>query len=208
MRRSLFEGRLLARNLATSAGLMLLLAACSGPSPQPAGSADAGLPPVRLNLPTPPRIVKPAIPLIHPDGAISVYGLRQDSRAYFGKEIRVRATVVDVYVCPWAEEEAKEQEAAEKARRAARPVPPPKTTHPPCKEPYFFVADVVSARQKLLVVGYDPAELQPPEKGQAVLLTGRFANESAEGFMSPEGLLILTAWEPQVAADGAAPAVP
>lgn len=179
---------------------LLALGACQGQmvEPPPAPPEDPSLPPPKLDLPPPQHIVRPAIPQAYPDGTLSVYGLQLDVESFVKKEVRVRAHVTEVYSCPWAEEEEKERKAAERAKALNQPRPRTKPTHPPCKEPYFFVADSATARHKLLVVGFDPEKTKPPQKDQQVVLTGTFAKESDEGFMSPDGLLVLTTWEPVV----------
>jgi len=164
--------------------------------PPKAPPEDPSLPPPRLDLPAPPHITRPSTPQAYPDGTVSVHGLRLNPQTYLDREVRVRGIVTEVYSCPWADEEEKWHKAEERARRANLPIPP--RTHPPCKEPYFFLADTPSSRHKLLVVGFDPEDekQKPPAKGEQVVLSGSFVKESAIGFMSPEGLLLLRSWEP------------
>ena len=188
-------------SLSSMAVALLLLALMVGgcepkrfepPKPPP---EDPKLPPVRLNLPAPPRILKPSTPEAYPDGVLSIYGLRRFPERYLKKEVRVRGFVQGVYECPWAEFHEKARKASERARRLGRPAPKPEQSYPPCKQPHLFMTDTPRSRRKLLVVGYDPEETKEPEVGQRILLTGTFANDSLEGFISPEGLLRLTAWE-------------
>jgi len=162
------------------------------PKPPP---DDPNLPPVRLELPRPPKLERPSTPEEYGDGAVSVYGLRRQREKRLRSEVRVRAVVEQVYVCPWAEEDAKYDAAREKARRQGRPTPKREVEHPPCKRPHFIVADAPGARRKLLAVDYDPVALPEPAVGTEVILTGTFATDSAEGFMVTEGLLRLTAWQ-------------
>jgi hypothetical protein len=163
------------------------------PPPPP---EDPTLPPPRLDLPPPPHIVKPSTPTAYPDGTLSVYGLRLSPDTYFKKEVRVQGLVDDVYECPWAELQEKEFDARERARKFKQPIPP--FSNPMCKEPYFFMTDEAGARQKLLVVGYDPTDKKTkvPKKGDKIIVAGVVDKDSADGFISPQGLLIIKSWEP------------
>jgi len=179
--------------------LLVLALAAAGGCQDPrfvAPPEAASLPPARVNLPRPPRILKPKVPPRYPDGALSIDGLRRNSAEHARQEVQVRGFVQDIYVCPWAEQEAALAKARERARRRGRPDPEPETKHPPCKEPHFFVTDEPKSRRKLLVVGYDPEELKEPDKGAQLVASGTFAHTSVEGFISSEGLLRLTGWTP------------
>jgi hypothetical protein len=191
--------------LATWGSAWLILAAlfvgagCQGNvQPPPAAPEDPSLPPVKLDLPAPPRIVKIALPTAYPDGTMSVYGLRHDLDSLLNKEVLVRGVVEELYVCPWAEQDKKEHAAAEAARKAGRPVPKSDDSRPACKVPHFFLSDPQGGKQRLLVVGYDTEDektgIKEPIKGQAVVLTGTLAKDSPEGFIAVEGLLLLKSW--------------
>ena len=187
--------------VALALGALLLVAlapGCEEPKFQapPEAPEDPSLPPTRLNLPRPPRILKPRVPERYPDGSLSIDGLRRKAAQLARQDVQVRGFVEEIYVCPWAEEEAALAKAREVARRRRKPAPKPETEHPPCKEPHFFLTDEPGARRKLLVVGYNPEELKEPEKGQQLVAGGKFAHTSVEGFIASEGLLRLTTWGP------------
>ncbi len=175
---------------------LALALGCERPNLVEVQKADPNLPPVRLDLPDPPKVLAPPVPEAHPDGSFSVYGLRHGQEKFLGKDVTVRAEVQEVYRCPWAEEEAALEKARERARRLGKPLPKPKTDHPRCKHPHFFVGDPGRKKHRMLVVGYDPQEIEEPEPGSIVLITGTFSKESPEGFIAPDGLLRLKAWEP------------
>src|SRR5689334_5657618 len=58
------------------------------------------LPPIKVDLPPPPSFAASDVPVKLPDGTYTVYGLRKGKAELFGKEVKVKAYLLEVYQCP------------------------------------------------------------------------------------------------------------
>ncbi len=133
------------------------------------------LPPIKVDLPSPPAFTPPDIPLKYPDGVPTVYGLRKQKAANLTKEVKVRATLLEIYQCP---------------------VCPKGHTCKLCDQPHFFVGDKADTKKEkaLMVVDYLMPKQKPPALtiGKQYDIEGTFAINSPTGFASSEGLLVFT----------------
>jgi hypothetical protein len=145
-----------------------------------AGACDSGkegseaqLPPVAVNLPPSPNFSKPPVPFKYPDGAVSVFGLKKKPDESISKTIRVKAFIVEVYLC--------EPPKCPKGQKCKQ-----------CDQPHFYVADSKDpqSRYRLLVTGNPPEKRKDLEVGDEVTITGDFLREDPNGFKSSEGLLV------------------
>jgi hypothetical protein len=174
------------------------------------------LPEVKPSLPPVPTIPPAPNPIQYSDQSYSVYGLRRAKRRTIGTEVNVTAYIVDVYVPPVCEPDAK------------CPLP---------SAPHMWLGDSATdpdPGKRVLVGGY--AENQkaiddaikeskkggksaaPPEdtgilpvptdlfKGAKVKLKGRFSYMSGAGFSSSEGVIDYLAHE--ILEPGVAPEPP
>ncbi|MBI2897327.1 MAG: hypothetical protein HYY06_27465 [Deltaproteobacteria bacterium] len=155
-------------------------------------------PTIRPNLPAVPNVPPSPYPITYPDGTYTVYGLRKRLEHTMDTDVRVTATIVDVYVPPEC---------------------PEGRTCPPAKMPHLWLgdsADEQDANRRLTLVGYaanqkeiddareDAAHGRTPEppegeglppipidldRGRRGIFEGRFARISGAGFLESEGLL-------------------
>ena len=133
-------------------------------------------PPIVVELPPPPAFERPQTPKVYPDQTLSVYGVRHPLDQHLGKDVRVKAVVLEVYQCP----------VCKRGR-----------TCPPCDLPHFWVADgAESSKDKALLVADLPYDDFGKRKkldltaGETVVVSGTFAKQSNTGFSSSEGLII------------------
>jgi hypothetical protein len=133
------------------------------------------VPPLKLELPPPPLFDRPRVPQVYPDQTLSVYGIRKRMEEHLGKEVRVKAFVVEVYQCP----------TCKRGRKC-----------PPCDLPHFWIGDKRDTREEALLVAdlpyddrgkYKDLRLEP---GQTIIVDGTFTKQSNTGFASSEGLLV------------------
>jgi len=134
------------------------------------------VPPLKLELPPPPAFDRPKTPLVYPDQTLSVYGLRHAMDQHLGKEVRVKAVVLEVYQCP----------VCKRGKKC-----------PPCDLPHLWLADEAeAAKDKALLVADLPYDDRGKYKkldlsaGQTVVVAGTFAKQSNTGFSSSEGLVV------------------
>ena len=173
------SGRLLALSFLAVAGPSFIglvgvgLAGCQGGGP----SAEEAvvLPGVKIDLPPPPSFADQDQPLQNPDGTMTVFGLRKGLDKYLGKEVKVKAYLLEVYQCP---------------------VCPKGQTCKLCDQPHFFLGDKADTKKEkaLMVVDYLMPKQKPPflTVGKQYALDGTFARNSPTGFASSEGLLLFT----------------
>jgi hypothetical protein len=139
-----------------------------GPEPQ-----STTLPPIKVDLPPPPSFAASDVPMSYPDGTVSVYGLRKKKAEQLGKEVRVKAYLIEVYQCPPC---------------------PKKQVCKLCEQPHFFLGDKPDTKKEkaLMVVDYLLPKQKPPAitVGKQYEVAGNFAINSPTGFGSSEGLLI------------------
>jgi hypothetical protein len=158
--------------------LSLFAGACS-----PSGGAVLGggneeataLPPLKVDLPPPPSFADQNQPLGYPDGTVSVFGLRKQKDKYLSKEVKVKAYLLEVYLCP---------------------VCPKGQTCKLCDQPHFFLSDTANGKREksLIVVDYLMPKQKPPflTIGKQYVIEGTFARNSPTGFADSDGLLQFT----------------
>jgi hypothetical protein len=153
----------------------LLVAGCSTNSSgallsEPEATA---LPPIKVDLPPAPSFAASDVPEKYPDGFSSVRGLRKNKAELIGKEVKVRANLIEVYQCP---------------------VCPKGQTCKLCDQPHFFLGDKPDTKKEkaLMVVDYLMPKQKPPALtvGKQYDLEGTFSINSPTGFGSSDGLLV------------------
>jgi hypothetical protein len=155
----------------------VLAAGCSGN--EGAAGLNTGeavaMPGLTVNLPPAPSFAKPDLPLSYPDGTMTVFGLRKQQDKYLGKEVKVKAYLVDMYVCPPC---------------------PKKAVCKLCAQPHFFLGDTANTKPEkaLMVVDYLMPKQKPPALtvGKQYEIDGTFARNSPTGFAQSDGLLLFT----------------
>ena len=162
------------------------LAACDEPAEQ---EPKVNVPAANVDLPeVPADLGESAIPVRHPDGSLSVDGLKRNRHAYLEKEVSVKGQIVWIYECPY--------ERPKKKKRGRKPKADAPVT-PRCQRAHLYIADTAGEGQvRLLVVGlpnylqehFDNGEIKV---GGTYTMTGTYADIGA-GFANPEeGLLHL-----------------
>ena len=164
--------------IALLGGLLLSFAACSSNS---SGATLAepqegqALPPIKVDLPPPPSFAASDIPEKNPDGTWSVRGLRKHKAEQLGKDVKVKAYLLEVYLCPKC---------------------PKGQTCKLCDQPHFFLGDKPDTKKEkaLMVVDYLMPKQKPPvlTVGKQYDIDGSFSITSATGFGSSEGLLVFS----------------
>jgi hypothetical protein len=161
-----------------ASALLLLLPGCeSRPDPRHLLSKhDAGLMTERLpagfklDLPTAPIVVqRPNVPVQHPDGSYSVFGLLERKSDLLGKGVTVLAHVVELNA-------------------------PKKPACPPCNPPHLYLADSDRPKDsdpRLLVADFEPRQVKGVRLGGRYQFTGQFQTTSLSRFSRAEGLLSL-----------------
>jgi hypothetical protein len=157
-------------------GAAIFAGGCSGNSsgasmgPEPEATA---LPPIKVDLPSPPSFAASDIPLKNPDGTYTIHGLRKNRVETLNKEVKLKAFLLEVYVCP---------------------VCPKGQTCKLCDQPHFWMGDKADTKKEkaLMVVDYLMPKQKPPALtvGKQYDIDGTFAINSPTGFGSSEGLLV------------------
>lgn len=154
------------------------LAGCQGGGQQGAmlGREEATqLPPIKVDLPPPPSFSDQDQPLGYPDGTVSIFGLRKQKDKYLGKEVKVKAHLLEVYTCPKC---------------------PKGQTCRLCDQPHFFLSDSPSGKKEkaMMVVDYLMPKQKPPflTIGKQYVVEGTYARNSPTGFADSDGLLQFT----------------
>ena len=157
-------------------GLAVIGCGGSGTGQSLAETGPENVPPLKLELPPPPKFDRPKVPQVYPDQTLSVYGVRKGMEEHLGKEVRVKAVVVEVYQCPTCKRGTK---------------------CPPCDLPHFWVGDKrETPREEALLVADLPYDDRGKYKklrldeGQTIVIAGTFTKQSNTGFSSSEGLLV------------------
>src|SRR5579883_668204 len=157
-----------------------LLGAAAGCSDSNAGTGlntgeAVALPGMKVNLPPPPSFADQDQPTSFPDGTVTVFGLRKEMDKYLGKEVKVKAYLLEVYQCPPC---------------------PKKQVCKLCDQPNFFLSDKPDGKKEkaLMVVDYLMPKQKPPALtiGKQYVVDGTFARNSPTGFASSDGLLLFT----------------
>ena len=159
----------------------------SGASMGPEPEAQA-LPPIKVDLPSPPSFAASDIPEKFPDGAYTIRGLRKNKTTIcekaapgqpapegclLNKDVKLRAFLLEVYQCP---------------------VCPKGQTCKLCDQPHFFLGDKADTKKEkaLMVVDY----LLPKQKapvltvGKQYDINGSFSINSPTGFGASDGLIV------------------
>jgi hypothetical protein len=154
-------------------GLGLVLG-CQGPKEE-----QPELPPIKVDLPPSPNFDKPPVPLNYPDGTLSIFGLKKKPDPHIGKQIKVKAFMVEFYDCTQPK------------------CPKGKTCKPLCDQPHFYVADAKEgpgSKYRMMVTDY-PVEQKKDLQAlmtatEPMVITASFERQSPSGFTSSEGLLV------------------
>lgn len=174
------------------AALALGLAACE-PEPPPPEDPEANLPPAVVSLPpVPADLGQSTIPEKFADGPLTIDGLRRNRLKYLDKDVEVRATVTQVYTCPFWPDKKKPRRTVRR-RKDGEPEEDPKM----CQRHHFYVVDAKGKPEdRLLIVNLsalyqakvEDEELKP---GEVYTMTGRYT-DAGDGFLETEtGLLVL-----------------
>ena len=156
---------------------LALLAGLAGCQNNPVGAALSSeeatqLPAIKVDLPPPPTFAGEDLPLAYPDGTVTVFGLRKQHEKLLGKEVKVKAYLLDVYQCPKC---------------------PKGQTCRLCDQPHFFVSDSPQGKKEkaLMVVDYLTPKQKPPMLtiGKQYVIDGTFSVNSGGGFADSDGLL-------------------
>ncbi len=155
---------------------LALAAGCSSSGGATLGTEEAtALPPIKVDLPPPPSFADENQPREYPDGTVSVFGLHKQMDKYLGKDVKVKAYLLEVYQCP---------------------VCPKGQTCKLCDQPHFFLSDQPNGKKEkaLMVVDYLMPKQKPPflTVGKQYDIAGNFARNSPAGFASADGLLVFT----------------
>ncbi len=157
-------------------GLLLTFAACTSNSSgatlaEP--SEGQALPPIKVDLPSPPSFAASDIPEKNPDGTWSVRGLRKHKAEQLTKDVKVKAYLLEVYQCPKC---------------------PKGQTCKLCDQPHFFLGDKPDTKKEkaLMVVDYLGPKDKPPvlTVGKQYDVGGTFSINSPTGFGASDGLLV------------------
>lgn len=131
------------------------------------------LPPIKVDLPPAPSWAASDIPEKHPDGVYTIRGVRKQRATTLGKDVKVRAYLLEVYQCP---------------------VCPKGQTCKLCEQPHFFLGDKPDTKKEkaLMVVDYLLPKQKPPvlTVGKQYDIDGTFNINSPTGFGSSDGLLV------------------
>lgn len=156
-------------------GLLMLAAGCSNSSSgatmaEPEATA---LPPIKVDLPSPPSFSASDVPEKNPDGTFTVRGLRKKKAENLNKEIKVKAYLLEVYQCPKC---------------------PKGQTCKLCDQPHFFMGDKPDTKKEkaLMVVDYLSPKQKPPALtvGKQYDVAGTFSINSPTGFGASDGLVV------------------
>jgi hypothetical protein len=158
-------------------GLLLFIAAGCSTNSSGASMNDpsegSALPPIKVDLPSPPSFAASDIPEKNPDGTYSVRGLRKHKADLLQKDVKVKAYLLEVYLCPKC---------------------PKGQTCKLCDQPHFFMGDKPDTKKEkaLMVVDYLAPKQKPPALtvGKQYDISGTLSINSPTGFGSSDGLLI------------------
>jgi hypothetical protein len=156
--------------------LLVAVAGCGSSGGSSLGTEEAtALPPIKVDLPPPPSFSDQDQPQTFPDGTVTVFGLHKNIDKYLGKDVKVKAYLLEVYQCP---------------------VCPKGQTCKLCDQPHFFLSDQPNGKKEksLIVVDYLMPKQKPPflTVGKQYTIDGNFARNSPTGFASADGLLLFT----------------
>jgi hypothetical protein len=179
-----------------SAVLCAALAALAGCQGSNASGASLGpepeatsLPPIKVDLPTPPSFAASDVPEKYPDGAYTIAGLRRNKRrsclpqlapgkeqpaeCLLNKQVKLRATLLEVYQCP---------------------VCPKGQTCKLCDQPHFFMGDKPDTKKEkaMMIADYLAPKQKPPilSVGKQYDIEGTFSINTPTGFGDSEGLMV------------------
>jgi hypothetical protein len=131
--------------------------------------------PIKVDLPPAPSFAASDIPLKYPDGTYSIRGLRKQKADFLGKDVKVKAFLLEVYQCP---------------------VCPKGQACKLCDQPHFFLGDKADIKKEkaLMVVDYLAPKQRAPvlTVGKQYDIDGQFQINSPSGFGSSEGLLVFS----------------
>jgi hypothetical protein len=155
-------------------GLLMLAAGCSNSSGASMAEPEAtALPPIKVDLPSPPSFAASDIPEKNPDGTFTIRGLRKKKAENLNKEVKVKAYLLEVYQCPKC---------------------PKGQTCKLCDQPHFFLGDKADTRKEkaLMVVDYLSPKQKPPALtvGKQYDIAGTFSINSPTGFGDSNGLIV------------------
>jgi hypothetical protein len=153
----------------------------------------SNLPPANVDLPAiPSDLGENAIPERHPDGALTVDGIKRSRLSWLDKEVTVKGKIAWVYKCPYEKDDKKKRPKKRKPDEEAA-----EDDGPRCQRAHFYIVDTAGdADVRLLIVGLSPELEESFEKGDIKLgdehtMTGTFL-EIGNGFVaSDEGLVVL-----------------
>src|SRR4051812_25121239 len=91
---------LLATLLAAVVPLIGASAGCQNSTPGVSTEEAVALPGVKVELPPPPSFANLNQPVQTPDGNMTVFGLHKGLDKYLGKEVKVKAFLLEIYQCP------------------------------------------------------------------------------------------------------------
>ncbi|HEX4458122.1 MAG TPA: hypothetical protein VIA18_09130 [Polyangia bacterium] len=136
-------------------------------------SEGSALPPIKVDLPSPPPFTASDIPEKNPDGTFTIRGLRKHKADNLSKDVKVKAYLLEVYTCPKC---------------------PKGQTCKLCDQPYFYMGDKPDTKKEkaLMVVDYLAPKQKPPALtvGKQYDVAGTFSINSPTGFGSSDGLLV------------------
>lgn len=175
------------RTVALLAAVLVL--ACT-PQEEDSGTDEPSGPVPEVNLPPVPNIDIER-PVIHEDGALTVWGLVDGIQQYLGQTVTVTGYLRHVYVCENREaQDARDllimrgelDEADEEVQAILER----------CNYPHLYLVDHLNAEHELLVTGY-AAELELRLLvGQRYTASGRFVEETRGFRRAGTGLLYAT----------------
>ena len=177
--------------IATSAALGLTILACEGE--ESADKPDASnLPPANVNLPpVPADLGVSRIPETHPDGSLTIDGLRRNRQAHLDKEVKVKGKVEFVYRCEHWEDKNKRRRR--RRRRGAEDDAPPKM----CNRHHFTIIDEADKdKDPLLIVNLSLPHYQEKieegelKEGMTLTISGTYT-DLGDGFVETERGLIM-----------------
>jgi hypothetical protein len=131
------------------------------------------LPPIKVDLPPPPSFAASDVPEKTPEGSWTVRGLRKHKADNLNKQVKVKAFLLEVYLCPKC---------------------PKGQTCKLCDQPHFFLGDKPDTKKEkaLMVVDYLGPKDKPPALtvGKQYDVDGTFSINSPTGFGASDGLLV------------------
>jgi hypothetical protein len=172
------------------AAALLFLGGCDDGSNEQDGQKVPDLPPAEINLPAVPADLGQSKYLLrHPDGSLTVHGIKRDRLAWLEKEVTVKAQIVWVYDCPYDDKKPKTRRRKKDSEEVDE--------GPRCQRAHFYVGDREGQpKERLLVVGLtseleESFEKEDLKVGDEHTIKGSFV-EIGDGFVaSDEGLLML-----------------